>query len=489
VYNVHRVRCAVCVLGVFAACGGDGAARPSSHADKHAQTDQRDASTSEAASRASMQDDADASANAAQPEASTSATDPRLQSLLDWVLAKLNRGDALSDAEIDQYFSPVFLAQIPRDELILVFSQLAGGLPPISVAAQQVTSSLMLEVRLATAMGPWLLTLNASSGEPTQITGLVVTPISTTPPPTTYRQAVEQLQPMAANTQLLVAEIKGTECATRQSENADARLAIGSAFKLWVLYTLDLTLSADPSLSWDTTLRIRDALKSVPSGMLQDQPDGTELTLREFASDMISISDNTAADHLIEYVGRSAVEASQKDTKHSDPAANTPWLKTRELTALKAWASADQVAAYRAADLADKRKLLDQLEALPIDLDQLAAWTTPRALDLEWFGSANDLCNVLAALGARAQFDPSSELLRILSINPGVAFDPAQWQYVGYKGGSELGVLNLSWLLRRSDGRWFSIVITLNDPDHGIDENAAAIVAAGVAQILSADPN
>lgn len=118
----------------------------------------------------------------------------------------------------------------------------------------------------------------------------------------------------------------------------------------------------------------------------------------------------------------------------------------------------------------------------------MANWTTPRLLEFEWFASTLDLCNVLASSGARGQLIPSSELLKILSINPGVQFDRSRWSYIGYKGGSEPGVLNLSWLLQRADGRWFSVVVTLNDRTKAIDEHVAVQLAAGVVAILAEEP-
>ena len=52
----------------------------------------------------------------------------------------------------------------------------------------------------------------------------------------------------------------------------------------------------------------------------------------------------------------------------------------------------------------------------------------------------------------RATADP--ETFNIMSINtalPGTI--TKDWGYVGYKGGSETGVLNMTWLLTDSDGR------------------------------------
>ena len=63
--------------------------------------------------------------------------------------------------------------------------------------------------------------------------------------------------------------------------------------------------------------------------------------------------------------------------------------------------------------------------------------------------------------------------------------DPAEWSYVGYKGGSEPGVLCLDWLLERADGRVFVLAIVLNDTRRGIDTAAAVAVAQGAVALLA----
>ena len=59
------------------------------------------------------------------------------------------------------------------------------------------------------------------------------------------------------------------------------------------------------------------------------------MTVRQVASEMISISDNTAADMLISLVGRGAVEAAARAVGMADPALDVPFLTTRELLVLK----------------------------------------------------------------------------------------------------------------------------------------------------------
>ena len=44
--------------------------------------------------------------------------------------------------------------------------------------------------------------------------------------------------------------------------------------------------------------------------------------------------------------------------------------------------------------------------------------------------------------------------------------------------------MNLSWLAQRVDGRWFVVVVTLNDAQQAIDEDTAAQLAGGVLKLL-----
>ena len=54
--------------------------------------------------------------------------------------------------------------------------------------------------------------------------------------------------------------------------------------------------------------------------------------------------------------------------------------------------------------------------------------------------------------------DQKAEHLRgVLGINPGLDINRKVWSYVGYKGGSESGVLNMTYLLRHKNGEWYAI--------------------------------
>ena len=411
---------------------------------------------------------------------------PTAEEALTWVLAAVDSGQ-VTKADVEARFAPSFLKAVPADQVVAIMGQLHGQLPPVKILKQEGTAPKSTSVLLQTASGGVRIDLEMTATEPRQIAGLLFKPATAEAPPKTYGDAVAQLEKAGAKQLLFIASVdaKG-KCAPLQNHNTTAPIALGSTFKLWVLLALDEKLHADKKLSWDTKLAIRDEAKSLPSGTMQDEAAGTEHTLREFATQMISISDNTATDHLIDYVGDAAVEKALKLAKHGNPASNIPFLRTREMFGLKLAATDDERAAYKKAKLADKRKMLADFRKRPIDLDKaIADWKTPRDLDLEWFADGRDLCAVLGALGSRGKFDPKSDLLQVLSKNPGVPYDKAKWTYVGFKGGSEPGVMTLTWLLQRADGKWFVVAMGVNDPTHELDEGLVANAGAGTLQILA----
>ncbi|HLU65126.1 MAG TPA: serine hydrolase [Kofleriaceae bacterium] len=423
-----------------------------------------------------------AAAPAAQP--AEPGPGPDANESLAWVIATIEGGGAVSPEEIQRRFSPGFLSEVPAEQVAAIFAGLAGELPPVKIVSSEATSPLAVRATLETRAGSMRVHLAMTEREPRQIEGLLFRPGDTGPPPSSFDEVKAAITGAGESIHLLVAELVRGRCKAVHQHQVGRRLAIGSTFKLWVLHALAGKIRG--KVTWDTTLPIREELKSLPSGVLQTRPAGTEVTLRELATKMISISDNTATDHLIEFVGREEVERSLRRARHGAPRANTPFLTTREMFALKLAASDAERDAYRKAPVAGKRRMLAEMRARTIELAAAGDWKKPRALDLEWFASARDVCEVYAAIGKAAAWKPDSELLQVLGHNPGVPVDREDWPYVAFKGGSEPGVINLSWMARRADGRWFVVVATVNDDGRALDE-AAVVRAAGGALALLGD--
>lgn len=248
----------------------------------------------------------------------------------------------------------------------------------------------------------------------------------------------------------------------RAALEPDEPLAVGSAFKLAVLAALKEEVAAGRR-SWDEVVLVRPEWKSLPSGILQQWPDGSPLTLHTLAALMISLSDNTAADALAHLVGREAVEAQAPR--------NRPFLTTREAFILKGPGNETLLEQYRRADEAGRRAILGELAALPLP-PAGAFGAEPRALEVEWFFSGRELCALMEEVRD----------LPLMGINPGLA-RPDDWAAVAFKGGSEPGVLNLTTALVAKDGRRLCVAGTWN-ADRALDEARFFALYSGLLDAL-----
>ena len=240
-------------------------------------------------------------------------------------------------------------------------------------------------------------------------------------------------------------------------------------------------------MRWDTPIVIQDALKSLPSGELQNLPPGTELNVRDVAGKMIAISDNTAADHLIALLGRENIEAGQAAAGHLAPELNMPFLATRELFLFRLELAAAETDMYLSQTVPDRRTFLSDLAGRAPRLESAADWFLPRRIEqLEWFASAEDLCRLMLSLQQRSQLPGGAPLREVLAQDPGLPIDAQQFPYIAFKGGSEPGVLNLTWLVERRDGARFFVSIGLNDPSAPIlDVSSVLHSALDIFELLS----
>jgi beta-lactamase class A len=305
-------------------------------------------------------------------------------------------------------------------------------------------------------------------------------------PPSTWADLTVLADSVASDASWQAAEVIDGQCIPVVSSAPDVLLPIGSTFKLYVLDAL-VDAIATGALGWDDSIVLTDAARSLPSGTLHAEADGTRWTIDELAARMIANSDNTATDMLIDVVGRDAVEAAVVRAGHSHPDRMRPFLRTREMFALKAHSAGDLRASWVAADLDARRSMLTTLPSPA--LDEVLPWLGPRAnYEVEWFASTMDLCGVMTALHERTATDAGARVADLLSANPGVTVDESVWPWVGYKGGSEPGVLNLTWLLRRTDDRMFFFSMTFADPDVAFDELTGIAIAAHGLALLETIP-
>ncbi len=373
----------------------------------------------------------------------------------------------ISAAQLRAHFDASFLAQIGPARLNQAF-RAVGAVGVDSIVESQPRRFIAI---VGTGPGQFQMTLAVDARG--LISGLGFGPV-VPPAPTTWAGVDAAIRSVAPQVRLLAAKVTNGSCQPVHSIDPGTAAPLGSAFKLYVLEAL-ATAIASGKVSWTQPLTVTAQLKSLPSGELQTEPDGTKVSVQDAAAKMISISDNTAADMLINLLGLPAVEAALTTAGMADPARDQPFLTTRELFTLKLdhWpALADR---YLAASQAGRRALLARtVDRAP--LPAVTPWTTPRDINgLEWFASANDICHVYASLAALARRPGLAPVAGVLQINGGgLGLNPAQWKTTWFKGGSEPGVLTLTYMATTRTGHSYVVAVLAENPSAPINQATAA---------------
>lgn len=398
------------------------------------------------------------------PEAQEDAAAGKLEASAEGVVSVL-RGERPA-AEV---FSPAFLAAVSEGQLKAMTQQLTaqfGALQGLESVTPATPSAATIAVRFEKAIARGPMQLDAE--------GLVI------------GLRLDQFDPIddsadkiAADLAALPGEVGAYYAPLAEGSepilalDADQQFAIGSTFKLYVLSALARQIAAGEH-SWDEVVPLE--VRSLPSGMTQNWPEGAPVTLHTLATLMISISDNTATDQLIAVVGREAIAAELRASGHAKPGRTLPLLTTLELSGLKGDLARGQ--AYAAASEAEQERLLDAFAAeIAGDPDKIVkpTFSAPTAIDsLEWFASGRDLAGLLRRIVALE--DPTAR--EIMTVSPAVpAPERGEWSYIGHKGGSEPGVLNLTWLLRSKAGEWRVLSLSWNNPAAPVEPGTLELIA------------
>ncbi len=249
---------------------------------------------------------------------------------LEWLLGVGPRLP-LSTKEISAHFDAAFLAQVSTAELNQALESLGppGSTTTLLGLSQVEATSLVALVQIGAS--PYSVQLSVDGAG--LIAGLIFRPAANSVPHS-WSQVDKQLTAIAPQVSFLAAKVgsDGT-CSAVHSVLAGTPRPLGSMFKLFVLGALANAVH-DHRISWSQKVTVTAAIKVGGSGTLQNSPDGTKLTVEQVAVKMISISDNTAADMLLNLVGRAAVE-DQVRAWSSHASLDIPFLTVKELFALK----------------------------------------------------------------------------------------------------------------------------------------------------------
>ena len=369
------------------------------------------------------------------------------------------------EVEPTALFDPAFLAAVPEAQVRIVVQQLrAQHGEARSLAAIEPRSAIAGTVVVEMERALLRMDMAIAEAPPHRITGLLVTGSEVRGD--TPEALIEELRALPGQVSFAIARLGDGAPELVAAHEPDRALAIGSAFKLFILAELSRQVQAGER-QWSDVVELDR--RSLPSGILQNWPEGAPATLHTLAALMISISDNTATDRLLRLVGRENVERVMTRMGVAAADRNRPFLSTLELFALKTAPAAEREA-WAAADEAQRRRLLAErysaIDAAGIDPARFAG--PPVAIDaLEWFASASDLVQALDWI--RRHGDESARA--ILAISPGGAASlREQFGFIGFKGGSEPGVINLTWLVRNRAGAWHAVTGSWNNPEAAVDE-------------------
>lgn len=264
----------------------------------------------------------------------------------------------------------------------------------------------------------------------------------------------------------LAATLKTADGSLTLQHNAGEVFAIGSTFKLYVLGALHETIARGDH-TWDEVLPIREEWKSLPSGVMHTWPAGQEVKLYKYAENMISLSDNTATDHLLSLLGRDKVEAMLAPMGNSHESDYFPFLSTLEMFKLKWAIPPSETAKYLLQDVSARRATLERLKTVPreavgtngVDGD------TPTLIDrLEWFATTNENCEAMFWLASKNSPQIRTILAKSVPVLDPVNTPESHWAYAGYKGGSEPGVLSMTVLVESKIGKRACLSMSWNNP-------------------------
>ncbi len=365
----------------------------------------------------------------------------------------------------EDYFADSFLAAVPAAQFKALTAQLvAEHGRPISKTktSQRSPNDATYRVEFEKAFAIVNLSVEPATGK---VTGLFLSNIEKRGDSAEKIDAEFAALPGTAGyAVMLLSDDKAPQ--KKAGRNISQQFAIGSTFKLYILAELAGQIEAGKR-KWSDVAPL--AHRSFSSQATRNWPENSPATLDTLALQMISVSDNSATDTLLHLLGRENVERRLRSIGHSAPDKTLPFLSTVEAFVLKGDKQLSE--RYLAAGEAGQSALLKR-EAAKLTYKDIDAYVfsspTPKQIDtLEWFASPADI----AALLDTIRNSRNDRMLKIMSVNAGPAESRrTDWNYAGYKGGSEPGVVSMSFLGQAKDGKWYAVTGSWNDTEKPVDE-------------------
>lgn len=376
----------------------------------------------------------------------------------------------------DSYFAEAFRTAVPEAQFKQINAQLIAANGAVTkVEGITAMSPFSGTVKLGYARAVANVEIVVDPAAPHLVTGLRITGAQTRDDSAAKLSA--DIAALPGQKAVLIREL-GRDTPPLLAIDANKAGAIGSGFKLWLLAETARSVAAGER-RWSDIVPL--APDVVSSAIMAGWPNDTPVTLQTAATAMITVSDNRATDTVLTALDRAKVDA-MAERLHAD-AKSLPVLSTREAFALKTGATlGNQWVSL--ADPAGRRALLAENRATIAGqrFDPASFAGGPMRIDnVEWFASPAAMARTLDWL----RTDGGEAARAIMAIKPGV--DPAlaaRFGYLGYKGGSETGVIAMNFLVRTKSGRWFAVTGHWNDASKAVDNLSFATLMSRALGLL-----
>lgn len=375
----------------------------------------------------------------------------------------------LSDrGDYETLFAPAFRAAVTKEAFASVNAQLAASAGKVTGLDSLVaTDPLKAKLGIAYERGIATMQIVVDPAPPHQIIGLRVAGMNTRE--ASLEAIVASLASLPGTTGLAFARLDDAGPVVLKAHQADRPFATGSEFKLVILAELVRAIGAGER-RWSDMITLDGG--PLPGGAYTASAAGTQVSIYDVAEKMISVSDNSATDILLKLLGRNKVEAMLPVVGVRNPAGMRPFLSTLEAFKLK---GSPLGARWQALNEAGRRALLaGEVAAMPvsaIDTTMFAAGKPLLIDSVEWFATPADMIRVMDWLRRHSETGEAARARAILAKNSGIgAGSASNWQYVGFKGGSESGVIAMTLLLQAKDGRWHALSASWNNGAAAVED-------------------
>lgn len=406
---------------------------------------------------------------------SSCATTPKPSKLSQMVCSDINKGEAFTYSNA---YSDTFQKALPASQMANLFAEVKKQYGQCHEVIDYVRTTQIDKFSFRHASGKILdLTLVEKDGV---ITGLWL--LGERPKPISYKNwdQVKQDFQQYSDARLLLQKDGKNFVAL----NINERTPLGSIFKIFILDELAQEIKAGKH-SWSDELAINSGWKSLPSGKMQNEEEGTKFTLKHYATEMISISDNTATDHLFNLLGRGSIEQQIKARGLKKTFGwSRPFLSTMELFKIRAFLTAPEYKQYAAGSRTERMLKIQRLQNKKDEEFQksISSWQEPRGIyDAEWFSTPSEVCDLMSKFNQEANQD----VIDTLSKNTPFV-DEDIFEQALYKGGSEPGVIQMAYHFVLNS-KPVCLYLGLSDRANPVDERLFFEQVKGAIKLLQAE--